>query len=178
VLADKGREVNILDEIIVPIGLILVGALVTFLVTYYWRVKTAAEKALAEIISGRQALKDRVTDLEFQLRSLKEAVVPISTLMQAALVKELTHLSTPEMDALLVKIGPPYALTHDEEQRLVVLLEERAGLVGSMLTESERNAAKMLPWIIQRVKAEAAMGVTELQQAALGATPTPVEEVK
>ena len=80
--------------------------------------------------------------------------VPISTAFQAILIKELTHFHTPEMDALMAKIGPPNTLTVVEQERLAVLLNERMKDMGPLISDSERDAARILPAIMKRAKIE------------------------
>jgi hypothetical protein len=60
------------------------------------------------------------------------------------------------MDELMVKVGPPSILTLEEESELEKLLEERQSDMGPEITDSERDAAQMLPMIIRRAKAEIA----------------------
>lgn len=141
----------------------LFGAVLAFGGAHYWYGKAAKAHFDAETLDEKKKLMDRVTELEAQLRLVSQSMVPISTAFQAILVKELTHFHTPVMDALLVKLGPPFILTSEEEGQLLIKLAERAAEVGSLMTESERDAATILPMVIRRVKAEAALNVGELQ---------------
>lgn len=93
-------------------------------------------------------------ELERQIAVLGQQVLPISTAFQAILIKQLTHYHTPELDELLRKVGPPFTLNAAEERQLAKLLEERTRDVDGLIDSSERDAAKMLPMIMARVRAE------------------------
>jgi hypothetical protein len=152
-----------LDPFVVPVILILIAASVSFLVALYWHHRGDA-KALKEAESKQaEALKEQVALLKSELELVRQAIVPISTAFQSLLIKELTHFHTPVMDALLTKIGPPYMLTDVEEKELVAALHDRMSEDSGLMTESERNAATMLPMVIKRVKSEASLGINELQ---------------
>jgi hypothetical protein len=136
------------------ISLLLAGALVTWLVNRYWFWRADVIKKAELIEIAHDKLINRVLELERQLGLVNQAILPMSSAFQAILVKELTHLHTPEMDALMVKLGPPYLLTEIEEQRLSVLLSERITDLGSEVPDSERDAARMLPLVMKRVRRE------------------------
>lgn len=137
-------------------ALILLTAVMTFMATAYWqrrgRIDRETERKAAKLAEENKQLMDRVLDMEKQLGMLNQAVLPISTAFQAILIKELTHFHTPEMDALMVKIGPPNTLSDDEMTRLEVLLEERTRDMATEIPESERDAAHMLPYVMKRAK--------------------------
>lgn len=122
------------------------AALLSFKAASYWfnrnRDTTAAK-----------AISDRLAALESKALIAEQTIMPISSAFQAILVKQLTHYHTPELDALLAKLDP-YTLTDAEERRFYHLLEERTRDMGSEIDASERNAAKMLPYVIKRVKEE------------------------
>jgi len=126
------------------VGLIAVSSFAAFITARHWVTRT--ENTLRE---------KRLVELEKQLALVSAAVVPISTAFQAILIKELTHFHTPELDALMRKIGPPSTLTEDEERRMAVLLEAREIDMADEISSSERDAARMLPMVIRRAKAEA-----------------------
>ncbi len=94
---------------------------------------------------------NRIVELEKQLSLVSQAVVPISVAFQAILVKELTHFHTPEMDALMAKLGPPFVLTPSEGARLMVLLDERQRDMNDQISDRERDAALMLPMVMKRI---------------------------
>jgi hypothetical protein len=144
------------EVILHPLFLLLVGALLTLFAAMYWNMR-----------AGKEKLETRLLEMEKSLALVTASVVPISTAFQAILIKELTHEATPEMDALLVKVGPPYTLSHAEERKLVGMLQERAELEGTLMTASEKYAAKMLPWVIMRVNAESVLNIPELTAAAM-----------
>jgi hypothetical protein len=151
---------------------ILAAAILTFIGSWFWFARNqkvhSAEKDAAII----QKLVDRITELERQQSVLGSTVLPISTAFQAILIKELTHFHTPEMDALMVKMGPPYTLTLDEERRLVRLLNARQEDMHEDISDSERDAALMLPLLMKRVKNETAT----LKELALVVVPKSVLE--
>lgn len=149
------------------VGLILLAAIVGLFITWYWRVRDArikqAEKAsletqrkAEELAAANVTLLKRVDDLEKQLGLVGQAVVPLSAAFQAILVRELTHLHAPQLDALLARIGPPSALDPEEEAELFRLLKERAEAEDEEVPELERDAAVMLPLVMKRVKVEMA----------------------
>lgn len=111
--------------------------------------------AISDVRTRRtESLENRLEIAERRLSVIDAQVKPISTVFQEMLVKQLTHFHTPEMDKLLSRLGPPYALTTEEEERLKVLLKQRTKDMGEQITESERDAAIMLPYVMARVKKE------------------------
>jgi len=136
-------------------GLLVFGAILTFLSTWFWwQRKIVAEKA-DKLAEENVKVLARLAELESKLALVNQAVVPISNAFQAILIKELTHYHTPELDALLQKIGPPNTLTPEEVERMTKLLEERTGDMGPEITEQEREAAHILPFIVRRAQTEA-----------------------
>ncbi len=95
-------------------------------------------------------LRARVADLELKLAGISQQVIPLSAAMTAIFIKELTHLHTPEMDALLVKYGPPSTLTEEDWERLKEMLRERAYAPDPEVPQYERDAAIMLPMMMKR----------------------------
>ena len=163
----------------VSLILSLITAIIGFLMARYWYTKSTA----AELARSRKAIDDsfsaKIAELEKQQAAMHQQVLPISTAFQAILIKELTHFHTPKMDALMVKLGPPYVLNEAEEIELSIALKERAVDKASEISESERDAAQMLPMVMKRVKLEAATAVIlqDLTVVAM-ALPAVVTEVK
>jgi hypothetical protein len=114
----------------------------------------AKRTAAAVLATANTALLMRVDDLERQNALISRQTIPISAAFQATLIQDLTHFHTPEMDALLVKLGPPFVLTQREVDRLIMLLEERERDLGGDVGQGERDAARMLPMVIRRVAAD------------------------
>jgi hypothetical protein len=134
--------------------LTILSAGLAFLAARYWFERNAAVAAAKVIAEEHQRTLDRLADLEYRLKLIDGVVVPISTAMQQMLIRELTHFHEPETDALLVKLGPPNRLTEIEESRLAVLLKAREVDMGPLISDSERDAALILPAIIKRARAE------------------------
>lgn len=155
-----------MSPLIQPLALMFMSASLTFVAAWYWFNKNAGIKKVElekQIVVDKakhlafehQELMNRVRDLEKQLVSVTQTVLPLSTAFQAILVKELTHFHTPVMDRLMEKIGPPNTLTEAEQQELIDCLEERTRDMGAEISDSERDAAVMLPMVMKRAKAEA-----------------------
>jgi hypothetical protein len=108
-------------------------------------------------MASENRLQARVSELERQNSLVTQAIVPISAAFQAILIKELTHFHTPRMDMLLAKVGPPNELSTDEEDELRVLLIHREQDMSNEITDSERDAARMLPMVIRRARIESSM---------------------
>lgn len=142
------------EPLINTVGITLLAALLAGLgglIMFYMYGRRASARLLAE---ENLALMRRVFELEKQQALLSQAVVPISLAFQTILVKNLTHFHTPEMDALLAKLGPPFVLTEPEEARLIKLLEERRVDMNGRIDDGERDAAQMLPMVMKRVRSE------------------------
>lgn len=150
--------------------LTVLAAVLGILTTAFWnrRSRRTLEGAIRR--EAEDAVKARLTELESKLQVLNQAVVPISAAFQAILIKELTHFHTPEMDALMEKIGPPSRLTLQEEQRLFRLLNNRATELNGEIPVLERDAATMLPMVMRRAKAEQDSLVVDVQVVALPAS--------
>lgn len=164
-------------------GLILLAAIVGLFITWYWRVRDGRIKVAESLVIENQkkaetlavenkALVKRIDDLEKQVGLVGQAVVPLSAAFQAILVRELTHLHTPQLDELLTRIGPPSALDEEEEAELFRLLKERADELDGSIPELERDAATMLPLVMKRVKVE--MAATDVP-VGLTVVTTPLE---
>jgi hypothetical protein len=142
---------------------VLCTGAVTWLATRYWTQKATLTQDTLRSRGEQLAMLARIELLEKQLAVVGQAVVPISAVFQQILIKELTHVRTPRMDELLVKLGPPYTLTRAEEEELWNGLEQRMNDMGDQMTASERDAARMLPFVMKRVKTEfAALVATAL----------------
>jgi hypothetical protein len=129
----------------------------SFVSALYFALRKERINKAAHLAEANVAMVQRVSELEAKLALVNAAVIPISTAFQAILIRELTHLHTPEMDALLVKIGPPLTLTPAEEERLAVMLRERAKDKDKEIPNSERDAALILPAVMKRARAEQAL---------------------
>ena len=155
------------------IGLAILTVVLGLLVTAFWKARDI-RKNKADALQGTAIeTNERIHDLEKQLASLTGIVgplnknneelqrqvtmltaslTPISAAFQAVLIKQLTHFHTPEMDALLEKLEPTNRLEPDESERLAKLLQLRATELNGRIDESEREAALMLPMVMNRVK--------------------------
>lgn len=143
-----------IQQILLTFGFMVIGSGFTFMAAWYWwQKKEAAEKAKA-IETEHKKLVEQVDDLENKIALLTQSILPMNTAFQTILVRELTHYHTPVMDELLEKLGPPYTLTDAEEVQLSQALAQRTQDMGDKITEPERDAARILPYIMKRVKAE------------------------
>jgi len=142
-------------NVLATLGTILFGAFLSFLVGLFWYRLNSARTAREKLQTEYVALMLRVDTLDKQLALVGHDVVPLSAAMQALLIKELTHFHTPKMDSLMAKLGPPSTLTDAEETELLLLLKEREIDMGDLISDSERDAAHILPAVIRRAKAEA-----------------------
>jgi hypothetical protein len=155
VASAKQQDQNSTSIFFQSIALLVFGSALTFIGTLFWWQKNQAVSKATSLARDHALLMDRVRAAEIQLAKMGETIVPISTAFQAILIKELTHFHTPEMDSLMQKIGPPNTLTPSEEKRLFnVLLPEREKDMGPQISDSERDAARILPAVTRRAKAE------------------------
>ena|SRR6266853_2819320 len=150
------------------IALLLFSAFLSFLsVAFFTRLsrrdkeqdhkRDEADKKIEQDTHAREDIISRLLKLEMSLAVIDEKVIPISTALQAILVKELTHYHTPIMDELMTRIGPPSRLSDEEEELLALALFERTQDMGLLISSSERDAALILPAIMRRAKAECAL---------------------
>jgi hypothetical protein len=147
--------------------LLFIGAVLSAVVTWLFASRAAvlqlakdnlakAERQAEVIAEGHTKLEARVAELTERLSLVSAQVVPFSTAFQQILVAQLTHAHTPELDALMAKIGPPITLTEDEEREMYRLLTERQSDMGDEITQEEREAALILPYVMRRARAEQA----------------------
>jgi hypothetical protein len=148
------REINPVPPGLIDTALVLLSASLGFLAQRYFASRKELRADAADLATEKKATLFRIAELETKLALVNAAVVPISTAFQAILIKELTHFHTPEMDALLVKVGPPVTLSEVEEARLTHMLQEREKDLGGEITDSERDAAHILPAIMKRARIE------------------------
>jgi hypothetical protein len=147
-------EVNPVSPWVINTAMAIMSACLGFLGNRYF-VRRKEIKADAQAVAeDKKATLSRITELESKLALVNAAVVPISTAFQAILIKELTHFHTPEMDALMVKIGPPNTLNPTDEKRLEVMLKDRMDDMGPEISDRERGAAMILPEVMKRARAE------------------------
>src|ERR1700674_2615584 len=137
----------------------VLGVVLTFLGTLFWSRKRAQALAAEASVATITEREKRIVELERQVALLGLTVQPLSAAFQAILVKQLSHFHTPHIDLLLSKLGPPVLLTQSEEVELAKELAQRAVDVASEITDDERGAALMLPYVIQRVRREAVQQV-------------------
>lgn len=164
-----------LSPLLTQIVVVFFAAGLTFLAARYWYTRHVRDAKVAEAIRDKEELQDRVTALEKQLLAFSSEVQPISEAFRAILIKQLTHFHTPVLDALMQKIGPPNTLTEPEMKLLCDELQKREKDMGPMIDDSERNAAKLLPLLVERMRIETADKPTDALQ--LVAVPVPPEEV-
>lgn len=143
--------------------LLVISSMLVAFWTWFWRIRTRLENEKALVIAKAEKLAaehrqlvETVTALQNQLGLVSQVVTPINQAMQALLIRELTHYHTPELDALMAKLPPDGNLTDEEQVRITLLLKERADQLNGTIPESEREAAIILPYVIKRVKVEAA----------------------
>ena len=137
----------------------IVAAILSFFGAMFWSHKRNKAVLSEERTLAIAAKEARIVELERQVALLGLTVQPLSAAFQAILVKQLSHFHTPRIDLLLSKLGPPVLLTQTEESELTKELTERAIGLGSEITDDERGAAFMLPYVVQRVRREAVQQV-------------------
>jgi hypothetical protein len=136
-----------------PLALVLLlGGLI--LVSFQGALWYGQHHERAERLAASALLSTTLDTVTHQLALVGQQVQPITQVFQAILVKELTHFHTPTVDLLLAKLGPPFTLTEEEEVQLLEALKRREQDMGDQMTESEREAAHILPAVIKRVKRE------------------------
>jgi len=148
--------IHISESVLNSAVLIIVGAVVTALMTWLWRSRDAEREKAKALAISHQAVLDRLAELEKREAVAAAAMTPLLTAVQAIFVQKLTHLHKPELDALLVKIGPPDVLSAAERERLMVMLHDRSWDADETVGDDERSAAKILPLLMPMVLDEQA----------------------
>jgi hypothetical protein len=136
------------------IGVTIFGSFLTFLSVWFWHSRNAAVKRAEMIAEEHAMLIARVSELEARQRIDAEKISPIVTAFQSILIKQLTHAGKPEMDLLLVKVGPPNVLTDLEHARLMVMLDDRTRDMGIEITSAERDSAVIFPIVMKMTDVE------------------------
>jgi hypothetical protein len=129
-------------SIITPFVGIVFGGVVSFFVTSYWDRK-----------KNRTAQDAKIAALELQIGVLGSQVLPISEVFRSMLIKQLTHYHTPILDALLKKLEDK-TITEAEEVEMNAALKQRTLDMDAEISDSERDAAHMLPMLNRRIKEE------------------------
>lgn len=140
--------------ILLVVGAMAVSVCSTFVVTRAYDRQRALAALSRQMAHDHWQFQQRLRTLESQLGAIGDRVLPITTAFQALLVQELTHFHEPRTDALLTKLGPPITLTDAEEAELLHRLRQREVDMGHLITPSERDAARILPLIMKRIRAE------------------------
>jgi hypothetical protein len=101
-------------------------------------------------------LDDRLTVIDSQMAMLMTQVSPLWAAVQSKIAKDLTHPSPQfeEMDALLRDLEA-LKLSTEGKERLLVLLEERIHSVDPEVTEAEKESARLLEGVMEKVLEEA-----------------------
>lgn len=134
-----------INQILTALITLVFGAILSALGVWFWRRKDSKLK-----------LEDRISQLEKQLGIVGAQIAPLNTVFQSMLIKQLTHAHTPYQDALLKKLGGegiPPTITEAEEGELIEVLKKIAN--DPTVPEAEREAAKILPVQMKRVKRDA-----------------------
>ena len=147
-MAQPDTTVTITESALNSAALTVLAAVLAFAASWFWHSRNKALRREAALAEDHQKVLARLTELEARVRVADQVVTPIFTAVQTLLVQKLTHLHAPELDALLVKIGPPDVLTDGERARLFDLLHDRSWDEDAAVDADERNAAKALPLIM------------------------------
>jgi len=167
------------------ISISFLGSTLTFLATWFWYTRNLAVKRAEVLAVEHEKVLARLQELETKERISSQTLTPIITAFQGILVKQLTHAGKPEMDFLMVKIGPPNVLSDEERARLMEMLHERTTDMGIEITASERDAAVILPIVMKMADTEQkdfahVDGATDLKLVTIvsvvGAVPKPEEK--
>ena len=140
------------ESILNSMGIAVVGAILTFLTGWFWRSRNQAIKKAETIAADHEVVLARLKVLEDQAIVAGTVVTPIITAFQSLLIKQLTHDDKPEMDILMVKVGPPDTLTISERDRLLTMLHERS--VDIEIDASEQDSAIIMPIVMRMAKKE------------------------
>lgn len=136
-------------QILIAVASIIFAAAIS----YYFALRKARNESASEDDAD---LVKRISELEKQLAIVGTQIAPLNTVFQSMLVKQLTHAHTPYQDALMKKLGGegiPPTITEEEEVALVEVLKQIAA--DPAVPEAEREAAKILPTQMKRVKRDA-----------------------
>jgi hypothetical protein len=158
--------------------LLFIGGLVSASVALYLYNKKQQNEKEKDIAQDHERLERRVVELEKALALVSQTVLPISTVYQAMLVRELTHAHTPVVDALLAKVGIPGALSEQDMLELQKALERRYSEVDPQIGDDERDAARIFPIIMKRAKVEQMVigaGPLKIKFATVAAIPLEVK---
>lgn len=130
----------------------LMSAGLAFLAATYWSARSAKTEADKMIALATKVLTEKVAEQEATLRSLQAAVVPIEEAYKQAMIRLLTHVHTPELDDLMARIDD---LDEGEQERMEVLLRERAEELKDDIPPHESLAARLLVGVVRFAKAAA-----------------------
>lgn len=110
----------------------------------------------AKTASDRDALTERLFKMDAQLAVLGTQVSPLWAAVQSKIAKDLTHPSVQfhEMDELLRRLEA-LTITPKERQRLHDLLIERTTSVDPEVSEAEKESAKLMIGVMDKVLKEA-----------------------
>jgi len=132
-------------------GAILLLVIIGGAILFRWRM-AGFRKGMDALLEKQTALTSLVAELQAHMVSRVDAVT-LNVALQRKLVQELTHFHTPTTDKLLAKLEP-FTLTNEEEVELLAAMKDREVDMDKEITDSERDAAHMLPYVIKRVKEE------------------------
>lgn len=141
-----------------------------------------ARKVRSEVLEAEhKLLVERIELLERTIVEVTTQVKPLWAAVQAKIARDLTHPSPQfqEMDDLLKKLNL-LDITDEERVRLGVLLDERIVSTDPEVSEDEKDSARLMKGVMEKVIGEAAHvgGLTELQIVGEKKMPSTTEESK
>lgn len=103
-----------------------------------------------------KALDERLSVIDSQMQMLMTQVSPLWAAVQSKIAKDLTHPSPQfaEMDELLKDLES-LQLTPGGKDRLLTLLEERIHSTDPEVTDAEKESARLLEGVMEKVLEEA-----------------------
>lgn len=166
-----------IQTLINSIAVVVLGAFLTFLTTYWFVVRKRISDSKAKADTDHEALLAKVNELTNKLALVESTVTPIASAFQAVLIAKLTHFHTPEMDALLVKLQQT-TLTNNDRNRLTILLEQRIVELNGDIDTPEREAAIMIPMVNRMVVAASISSEVTTQALQVVALPVAPEDTE
>lgn len=143
-------------ELLISIIPLIVGIVSTFLATWFWKYKSKND-------AYKVSIDNKLASLELQIVALNTQISPFWAAVQTKIAKDLTHphIQFKEMDELLLELEN-LTITINGRARLLELINERIISIDPKVSQSEKNSAKIMKIVMEKVVTEANESASEI----------------
>jgi len=139
------------------IAIMFLTAALGLVTTMYWRSQDAKQRALTKADEASRQNAQEIQKLRDAVTELQTKVSPLWASVQQRISNDLHHpdVKFHEMDGLLEKLES-LTISNGERHRLKELLDARSVDMDPLVTQSQRDSAKIMAIVMEKVVKETA----------------------